>query len=138
MNSSRPTQQSVQEQLSFRDITENLSRDVSLLAQKEIELAKAELNEKLDEAKKIGIAAGSGAVLAHAGMLILLLGVAFALAAAGMALWLAATLVGVVVSGAGMIALRSAQKKVEKTDPVPREFQRNVKRDFKTMKEAVR
>lgn len=137
MNSSRPTQQSVQEQ-SFRDMTENLSRDVSLLAQKEIELAKAEFNEKLDEAKKIGIAAGSGAVLAHAGMLILLLGVAFALAAAGMALWLAATLVGVLVSGAGMFALRSAQKKAEKTDPMPREFQRNVQRDFRTVKEAVR
>lgn len=138
MNPSQQNRQQAVREQSFREVTENLSRDVNLLAQKEIELAKAELNEKLEQGKKIGISAGSGAILAHAGMLMLLFGVAFALSAAGMALWFAASLVGVVVFAAGMIALRNAQKKAERTDPMPREFQRNVRRDFRTMREAAR
>jgi MFS family permease len=119
---------------SISELTRQLTEQTSRLAQKEIELAKAELSAK---GKRAGIGvgafggAGMVAVLALGGLVATLI----LLLATAMTAWLAALIVTVVLAAiAGVLALIGKKKVEEATPPVPEQMVATVKEDVQEVK----
>jgi hypothetical protein len=126
------------EQRSVSELLQQLTEQTTRLAQKEIELAKAEMAVK---GKRIGIGAG---VFSGAGLLALLaLGALTAAAILGLATavdaWLAALIVAVVyLLIAGIFALLGRSKVEAATPPVPEQTMDSVKRDVELTKQKAK
>jgi hypothetical protein len=90
----------------------DLATDVSELMRKEVALARGEIGHALSELKTgtVSLAAGGGVL--YAGLLFLLLAATFGFATV-MPLWLAALIVGAVVTLIGYIMVRSGQKRFQ-------------------------
>lgn len=98
-----------------------LASEVSTLVRQEMELARTEVSQKTSGlGRDAGMIAAGGAV-AYAGFLAIVAGVIVGLAAAGLAWWLSAILVGVVVAIAGYLILRSGLDGLKKSDLTPRQ-----------------
>lgn len=114
---------------SIAELTRELTDQTSRLAQKEIELAKAELSAK---GKQAGIGLGAFGGAAIVGLLALgaLVATVILLLATTMSAWLAALIVTVVLAAvAGVLALMGKAKVKEATPPVPRQTVETVKQD---------
>lgn len=125
-------------QRSVSELLQQLTEQTTRLAQKEIELAKAEMAVK---GKRIGIGAGA---FSGAGLLALLaLGALTAAAILGLATavdaWLAALIVAVVyLLIAGILALFGRSKVEAATPPVPEQTMDSVKRDVELTKQKAK
>ena len=123
---------------SLSELLQQLTEQTTRLAQKEIELAKAEMAIK---GRRIGIGAGA---FSAAGLLALLalgaLTVAAILAlATAVAGWLAALIVAVAyLLIAGLLALIGRSKVQAATPPVPEQAVKSVKDDLKETKQKVK
>jgi len=116
------------------ELMKDLSRDMSTLVRQEIELAKAEVGQKVRSlrtgAVMLGAAAGAGLVALAGLIAFVILVLAVALPA-----WAAALIVfGVSVLAAGMLAKRGAAKLAEATPPVPEQTIETVKEDVEWLK----
>jgi hypothetical protein len=126
------------EQRSVSELLQQLTEQTTRLAQKEIELAKAEMAVK---GKRIGLGAGA---FSGAGLLALLaLGALTAAAILALATaveaWLAALIVAVVyLAVAGLLALIGRSKIEEATPPVPEQTVESVKRDVELTKDKAK
>ena len=123
---------------SVSELTQQLTEQTARLAQKEIELAKAEMAVK---GKRLGIGAGA---FSAAG-LVALLGLGSLTAAAILALatameaWLAALIVAVVyLLAAGVLALLGRSKVQAATPPIPVQTADSVRADVKRTKERAK
>src|SRR5437870_5572019 len=86
---------------SLGELFSELTSEIATLVRQEADLAKTEMSQKAARVgKDVGFLAAGGAV-AYAGLLALIAGVILLLAQFGLAAWLAAMLVGLVVAGAG-------------------------------------
>lgn len=115
----------------------NLSRDASQLIEREIQLAKAELETKLEMTKREAAKAAVGGAVAYAGVLCVV-AAAVLLIATAIAAWLAALLVGVVVGGVGVWMLVSGKSRLSELSPKPEQATRNMKKDFEIAKRALK
>ena len=119
---------------SIAELTRQLTNQSSRLAQKEIELAKAELSVK---GKQIGIGVG---VFGGAGLIaVLALGALVAtvilLLATAITAWLAALIVTVVLAAiAGVLALLGKSKVEKAAPPIPEQTIETVKEDVQEAK----
>ena len=137
-NATADTQTEPLEERSLAELTKRLTEQSSTLAQKEIELAKAELALK---GKRIGIGAGAfgaaGLVALHAvGAL-----VAAAILALAIVLdaWLAALIVGLILAAAaGVLALTGKKKIEEGTPPAPEQAIESTKADVEYTKQRAK
>ena len=126
------------EQRSLSELLQQLTDQTTRLAQKEIELAKAEMAVK---GKRIGMGAGA---FSFAGLLALLaLGVLTTAAilglATGMESWLAALIVAVAyLLIAGAMALVGRSKVQAGTPPLPEQTVESVKRDIEETKQKAK
>jgi hypothetical protein len=126
------------EQRSVSELLQQLTEQTTRLAQKEIELAKAEMAVK---GKRIGLGAGA---FSGAGLLALLaLGALTAAAILALATavdaWLAAVIVAVVyLALAGPLALIGRSKVEKATPPVPEQTVESVKRDLELTKDKAK
>jgi hypothetical protein len=114
---------------SLAELSRDLSNQTSALAQKEIELAKAELAFK---GKRLGIGVGAFGAAGLVGLYALGALTAAAILALAIVLdaWLAALIVGVVYGAiAGVLALTGKQKVEEATPPVPEQAIESTKTD---------
>jgi hypothetical protein len=123
---------------SISELTQQLTEQTTRLAQKEIELAKAEMAVK---GKRLGIGAGA---FSAAG-LIALLALGSLTAAAILALatamdgWLAALIVAVVYFlVAGVMALLGRSKVQAATPPIPEQTADSVREDLRRTKEKAK
>ena len=122
---------------SIGDLLKHLSEQMATLVRQELELAKAEMQQK---GKRAGLGIGligGGGVLALAAVgaltatLILLLG-------EWMDAWIAALIVTVVyAAGAALLALRGKEKVSEATPPIPEETIDTVKEDVQWAKTQI-
>jgi uncharacterized membrane protein YqjE len=112
--------------------------EVAYLLQTEIRLARAELNEKVSHLASGGAMIGIGAILALAGLFVVLLAVVAWLAVAGLPEEWALTLVGAValLAGAG-IAMKGVND-IKTSDLVPNRTIGQVKADYSVVKEQVK
>jgi hypothetical protein len=136
--SSPPETADGSDQGSLSELLQQLTDQTTRLAQKEIELAKAEMAVK---GKRIGIGAGA---FSFAGVLALLaLGALTAAAilglATGMESWLAALIVAVVyLLIAGAMALVGRSKVQAGTPPLPEQTVESVKEDIEETKQKAK
>jgi hypothetical protein len=123
---------------SVSELTQQLTEQTTRLAQKEIELAKAEMAVK---AKRLGIGAGA---FSAAGLIALFaLGAATAAAILGLTAalegWLAALIVAVVyLTLAGVLALVGRSKVRAATPPIPEQTADSVKEDAQRIKQKAK
>jgi membrane protein len=123
---------------SVGQLVEQLSAQISALVRDEMALATAEMKRKGAQAG-IGIGiGGAGAVMALLGLGALvaaaILGLATVLAA-----WLAALIIGVVLSVvAGVISAAGITQVRNSAPPVPEKAVQSTKQDIETVKESVR
>jgi hypothetical protein len=118
-----------QDERSLSELSRDLANQTSALAQKEIELAKAELALK---GKRLGIGVGAFGAAGLVGLYALGALTAAAILALAIVLdvWLAALIVGVAYAGiAGVLALTGKQKVKEATPPVPEQAIESTKTD---------
>jgi Putative Actinobacterial Holin-X, holin superfamily III len=126
------------EERSVSELMQQLTQQTTRLAQKEIELAKAEMAVK---GKRLGIGAGA---FSAAGLIALVaLGAATAAAILGLATalegWLAALIVAVLyLMLAGMLALVGRSKVKAATPPVPEQTAESIKEDVEATKEKAK
>jgi membrane protein len=121
-------------QASMAELVKQLSEQTSRLARQEVELAKAELQEK---GKRAGLGAG---LFGGAGVFgLYALGALTAAAILGLskavAAWLAALIVAAAIGAiAGVLALGGKQKVQQATPPVPEQATESVKEDVEFAK----
>jgi uncharacterized membrane protein YqjE len=123
---------------STAELLKRLSDETTTLVKQEVELAKAELQEK---GKRAGVGAGmfGGAGLFGVAAFAALTACLIAALDLAMALWLAALIVAVVYAAvAGVLALRGKQKVKEATPPVPEQAAESVKEDVEWAKTRAR
>jgi uncharacterized membrane protein YqjE len=123
---------------STAELLKRLSDETTTLVKQEVELAKAELQEK---GKRAGVGAGmfGGAGLFGVAAFAALTACVIAALDLAMALWLAALIVAVVYAAvAGVLALRGKQKVKEATPPVPEQARESVKEDVEWAKTRAR
>lgn len=131
-----------------RSITELIKelRDETIeLVREEITLAKTEVSENVNRVARNSVYLGAGALIAFAGLIVLLFAVSAAvyvgLVAAGIenatAGYLAPSIVGVVVLLIGYAFVQKAVSTLKKTSLVPERTVRSVKEDTNWLKQKV-
>ena len=118
-----------QDERSLSELSRDLANQTSALAQKEIELAKAELALK---GKRLGIGVGAFGAAGLVGLYALGALTAAAILALAIVLdaWLAALIVGLAYGAiAGVLAMTGKQKVDEATPPVPEQAIESTKAD---------
>jgi uncharacterized membrane protein YqjE len=116
------------------ELLRRLSDETTMLVKQEVELAKAELQEK---GKQAGVGAGmfGGAGLFGVGAFAALTTCVIAALESAMPLWLAALIVTVVYAAvAGVLALRGKRKVTEAAPPLPEQAKESVKEDVEWAK----
>jgi uncharacterized membrane protein YqjE len=116
------------------ELLRRLSDETTMLVKQEVELAKAELQEK---GKQAGVGAGmfGGAGLFGVGAFAALTTCVIAALESVMPLWLAALIVTVVYAAvAGVLALRGKRKVTEAAPPLPEQAKESVKEDLEWAK----
>lgn len=133
----RTSRGSLDEQ-SLAELTKRLSDQASTLAQKEVELAKAELAIK---GKRLGLGAGAFGAAGLLGLYALGALIAAAILALAIVLdaWLAALIVAAGLgAAAGALALTGKRKVEEGAPPVPEQAMESTKADVEHTKRRVK
>jgi hypothetical protein len=103
----------------------------------EIQLARAETMETVSKALRSMYKMAGGGLLAYAGLIVLLIGVAIGLGAV-MPYWLSALLVGIVTRVVGAILIQSGRSTIQDLTIVPEKTVESIKEDAEWVKEQVR
>ena len=121
------------------EVLRRLSEDVSLLVRQEVELAKAEMSEKLSQVTTALVSLLAGGVILFVALLVLIEALVLGLAAwLDMAVGWSALIVGVVLAIIGAIALQSGRNKLKAQNLAPRRTAESLRRDTDLIKEQVR
>ncbi|MGN6813466.1 MAG: phage holin family protein [Thermomicrobiales bacterium] len=119
---------------SLGELFADLARDMGVLVRQEMRLATTGVTGKATRAgKHLGILVAGGAI-AYAGFLALLATVIIGLGQLGLPWWIAALIVGVVVTGAGAILIQQARTALMQTDLMPRQTVDTLKEDVEWAK----
>lgn len=114
----RRTGAKVEEMVSIRGLIRQLANDFSALFSKELALAKMEVSESISGAKKGAVSLFSGSMVLYAGVLFLLLAAVLGLSEV-MDPWLAALIVGGLVTIVGLIMVQSGKSKLKSSSFKP-------------------
>lgn len=123
-----PVSAAPEQDSSLGGLVRQLFHEVPALLTKEVALAKAELGEAVSSARNAVVAMAGGAAVLMGGFLMLLLSAVFGLSLV-VAPWLAALIVGVVVSAVGLIMLQSAKKRIEPASLAPERTINSLQKD---------
>lgn len=115
----------------------DLLRESTTLLRNEIQLAKAELGQKVSTAGAGAVALAVGGVLAFAGLLVLLAAAVIALAIV-VPWWAAALIVGGLVSLVGLILLMRARSNLREAASAPKATVTSLRRDKDVIQEQMR
>jgi hypothetical protein len=126
----------VDDQRSLGELFGDLSREISTLFRQEVELARAEISSKLP---KLGWDIGFlviGGVVAHTGVLALVATAIIVLAYA-LPWWLAALIVGVVVTAGGLLLVQRGIAALRSESLAPQQTVATLKEDAQWVKEQM-
>ena len=113
--------------------------DTSELVRGEVSLARAEMRESVNDAKKGVISLVAGAVVLLAGLPVLMLALAYGITAlTGLALGWSLLLVGLVFSVIGAIMLKTASSKLSAENLAPSRTTDSLSKDGRMVKEHAR
>jgi hypothetical protein len=121
---------------SIGELFGQLSQDMALLVRQEVQLAKSEMQQKITRATADLVSLATGGAVVLLGALALTAALILILAGpVGMAPWLAALLVGLVLAGGGYMMLQRGLRDLKRTDPTPRRTVESIKEDIQMAKE---
>lgn len=124
------------EQQSLGELFGELSQETSQLVRQEIALARAEVTNTARQAgKDVGMIAAGG-VIAYAGFLVLLGGIAIALGAL-IPLWLATLIVGAIVIAVGGALIAKGRSDLQQLDLTPVRTMDTLREDKEWAKEQT-
>ncbi len=121
---------------SLGEVVGGLAGDVQDLVRGEIALARSELDQKFHRVLLAAIWLLGGALLAFAGLVVVLQGVAFALAIM-LPAWAASLIVGVIIVAIGALFARSGLAMLSLKQLKPERTAANLQKDAKLVKERV-
>lgn len=122
---------------SLGSLLAELADETGTLVRQEIALAKAEINERLDQAKRGVIALVIGALVAYSGLIVLLFAAVFSLSLV-IDLWIAALAVGGGVVLIGLVMLVKGIKDLGRgTDLAPRRAKQEAEATINMIKEQI-
>jgi hypothetical protein len=124
-------------QRSATDLFGSVVGQISTLFRKEIQLARAEMGEKVGEASSAAVSIAIGGVLLLSGLIILLHGIVNFLVVAGIPVQWAQVIVFVVVGLIGYLMLRNGMNRLKATSLVPSRTAEQISRDAAVVKEQV-
>ena len=122
---------------SLADLLRDLAGGTSTLLRQELSLARAETQDKLHQIIAVLVAMLGGALLAFAGLIILLDALVYGLVEAGMERWLAALVVGGVVALVGLLVAWKAQSDLSATRLAPERSAASFRKDVDMLREQV-
>lgn len=122
---------------SITDLIRNLATDLSSLLRKEVELAKSEVGESVSETKAAVGAMATGAAIAMAGLVVMLMSAVYGLSNV-VEPWLAALSVGAAALCIGYLMVKSSGKKMSAESIVPERTMNSTKKDTQAAKRATR
>jgi Putative Actinobacterial Holin-X, holin superfamily III len=122
---------------SLADLLRDLAGGTSTLLRQELSLARAETQDKLHQIIAVLVAMLGGALLAFAGLIILLDALVYGLVEAGMERWLAALVVGGVVALVGLLVAWKAQSELSATRLAPERSAASFRKDVDMLREQV-
>ncbi len=125
------------DQESLGDLFSALTTDLSTLVQEEVALARTEIQETVTKAISSAVGVIAGGVIAYAGLIMLLIAAAFALASVIDSFWLASLIVGLIVIIVGAILLVSGINTLKNLNVVPQKTVQTLKDDAQWAKEEV-
>lgn len=115
-----------------------LAHDVTALVKQEAALLRAELTEKVEQAKAGLVEAASGAFVTFAGFLFVLLAGVLALDEVVNRPWLSALIVGGLVLLVGLFLLARGKSNLKATNLVPERAKEQLKEDARLVRSEVR
>lgn len=113
-----------------------LANEATTLFSKELTLARVEVSESIDQAKKGVTSMISGGSVLYAGFLFLLLSAFLGLARI-VEFWLSALIVGGVVAIIGLIMVQAGKKKVKPSSLKPEHTINSLQKDKQTVQEGA-
>lgn len=120
------------------ELVAGLAQQAATLMRQEWLLARTELAQSARRlGKDVGILLLGGAV-AYAGFLALLAFIIIGLATLGLPWWLAALIVAVVVTGAGVVLVQRGLTSLQGEDLTPRQTMETLRDDLRLVKEETR
>jgi drug/metabolite transporter (DMT)-like permease len=120
---------------SLRELFSDLTQSVTTLFRKEIELARAEISEKLSQAGVATGALAAGGILALAALIVLLQALVIALAELGLAPALSALIVGGVVAIIAFALIYKGMNDLKASSLAPTRTVEALRRDAHMVKE---
>lgn len=133
----RPLERIDEDDRSLPQLLRDLSRDSVHLITREVQLFRAETEQKMTRAQRYAIVLGAGGLVAFVGFMVLVSALVLILALAIPA-WISALVVGALMLVTGGVALVIGKNHLAAEDIIPNETARNVKRDISTVREAIR
>jgi len=128
MNSGTPDYHGGHASNTVPDLVSTLAGDISNLITTEMALARAEMQEAANDAKRGVSGMALGGCLAFAGVIVLLMSAVYALGLE-IPLWSAALFTGAIATGAGITLLKSGQARVEPKAFVPERTKSSLEKD---------
>jgi len=126
------------EERSLGELFGDLARETGTLVRQEVQLAKTEATQTASRVgRDIGFLAVGGLV-AYAGVLGLLAAAVLGLVAAGLDPWLAALVVGAVVTVVGYLLVRRGLDALKHEDLAPRQTVETLKEDAQWAKQQIK
>lgn len=116
------------EERSLGDLFSELSTEISTLFRYELQLARAELTQKVTKAGRNIAFVAMGGAIAYAGVLALVAAIVTVLALF-MPVWAAALLTGLVVAGIGYAILQKGMSELRQLNPAPERTIETLKED---------
>jgi len=122
---------------SLGELFGDLARDMGVLVRQEVGLATTEMTHKASRMARNVAVLAVGGLVAYAGMLAILAAIIIALAAAGLTWWLAALVVGVVVTIVGGVLVQRGLDALKRADLTPSQTMQTLKEDTRWAKEQM-
>lgn len=127
---------------SFASLISDLTRETTILVRDEVQLAKAEIGEKVDQVRNGLTSLLAGGIIVFAGVLVLLWAVvavvAELIAPWTTQAWVAPLIVGLIVSLIGLAVLKKGRSSLEAENLRPERTRRQLRRDREFAKEQMR
>ena len=125
-----------EQRMSLRELVGDVAGDARDLVRGEVALARAEVEQKVDRVTAGVISLFGAMMLAYAGLVIVLIAAAQALARV-IPDWAASLIVGVIVLVIGTILAIAARRALSPSGMVPNRTVRNVEADARVVKESA-
>jgi hypothetical protein len=128
----------LRQERSIGELFGQLSQDMTLLVRQEIQLARAEMSDKLSRLTTNLVSVIAGGFVAYVGGLALVAALILGLRdLANISPWVSALIVGAVLAIAGYAMLRRGLTELKRVDLSPRRTVENIKDDVQAIKDDV-